>query len=154
MRLSLVVLLASLVPLAGCDGGDSGAKKAPAPDPTVFPERPAEVTVTHVLIGMGTKVKPGRPVRTRDQAKYFAEELLKDLAKGTVTFESLVETWSDDVDPAGKPNSNNGKPGSYTFGRGMMMKSFENASYETPVGKLAPAPVETPYGFHIIRRDG
>jgi parvulin-like peptidyl-prolyl isomerase len=36
------------------------------------------------------------------------------------------------------------------FGRGEMLKSFEDAAYNTPAGEVSPA-VRTEFGFHVIR---
>ena len=41
----------------------------------------------------------------------------------------------------------------YTFPPPGMVSSFEKAGSETPVGKMFPDPVESEYGYHIIRRD-
>jgi foldase protein PrsA len=37
------------------------------------------------------------------------------------------------------------------FGRGKMVKEFENAAFSLEVGKISE-PVKTQYGYHIIKR--
>jgi peptidyl-prolyl cis-trans isomerase C len=36
------------------------------------------------------------------------------------------------------------------FGKGMMVKEFENAAFSLPVGELSK-PIKTQFGFHIIK---
>ena len=37
------------------------------------------------------------------------------------------------------------------FGRGKMVKEFENAAFSLEVGKISE-PIKTQYGYHIIKR--
>ena len=39
------------------------------------------------------------------------------------------------------------------FGRGKMVKEFENAAFSLEVGKISE-PIKTQYGYHIIKRLG
>lgn len=61
-------------------------------------------------------------------------------------FEELAATYSDDASAAG---------GGYlgTFGRGDMIRSFEEAAYSLVPGEVSQ-PVVTPYGVHLIRLEG
>ena len=94
----------------------------------------------------------GKVVRSKAVGKQVAMSLIAEIQAGR-SFEDLVTKFTGDLDKDGKPNTNNGKPGSYTFTPGMMVPAFEQAAKATPVGKLAPEPIETPYGYHILRRD-
>ena len=38
------------------------------------------------------------------------------------------------------------------FGRGMMVKEFEQAAYNLEVGQMTQEPVKTQFGYHIILR--
>jgi peptidyl-prolyl cis-trans isomerase C len=57
-------------------------------------------------------------------------------------------------DPTAKGNEQNpGNKGNLgQFTRAQVMKSFGDAAFAAPVGKVV-GPVETEYGFHIIRVD-
>ncbi len=40
------------------------------------------------------------------------------------------------------------------FGRGMMVKEFEEAAFRLKKGELTQVPVRTEFGYHIIKRAG
>ena len=40
------------------------------------------------------------------------------------------------------------------FGRGMMVKPFEEAAFKLEKGEMTQAPVKTEFGYHIIKRAG
>jgi hypothetical protein len=150
--------LAAALILAAC--GDTPASPTTGGGATSGSPRDAATgqrTVTHILLGYRGAMR-ARPTTTRskEQARAVANSLLQDVTGGR-SFEELVEKFTDDRDPkTGKPNTNNGKPGSYTWPTQdipQMAPTFEKASKELPVGKVTPEPVETPFGYHIIRRD-
>lgn len=153
MRLSLLAAaLGLLAALVACDMGPAAppAKKKPGPTPGA-----PEWTVTHILIAAKESPAPqhaGKVVRSKPIAKQVAESLISQIQAGR-SFDELVPKFTGDLDSAGKPNTNNGKPGSYTFGPGAMVPAFEKAAKELAVGQVTPVPVETDYGYHIIRRD-
>ena len=41
-----------------------------------------------------------------------------------------------------------------SFGRGVMVKKFEEAAFRLKKGELTQEPVKTEYGYHIIKRAG
>lgn len=148
----LAVVLVGLAALSACDAGSSPAttkKAASTPDAT-------EWTVTHILIaanGSPAAQHRGKILRSKAVAKQVAQSLIDELAAGR-SFDELLSKFTNDVDKDGKPNTNNGKPGSYTFGpKDNFVEPFKKAARETPVGKVAPEPVETDFGYHVIRRD-
>ena len=72
-----------------------------------------------------------------------ANELRQQLVEGA-DFASLAQQFSKC--PSGR---NGGDLG--VFGRGMMVKPFEDAAFDTPVGAISDV-VQTQFGFHIIKR--
>jgi peptidyl-prolyl cis-trans isomerase C len=79
-------------------------------------------------------------VKTEKESK----DILAKLKKGA-DFTQLAKDYS--IDPSAKQN--NGDLGS--FGRGQMVKPFENAAFALDVGEYTEEAVETQYGFHIIK---
>ena len=76
-----------------------------------------------------------------DSAK--AHELRQQIVEGA-DFASVAQENSSC--PSGR---NGGDLG--VFGRGQMVKPFEDAAFDTPVGALSDV-VQTQFGFHIIKR--
>lgn len=75
--------------------------------------------------------------------EFEAQDLQKKLAEGK-TFEALAREYSSC--PSGKTGGDLGE-----FGRGMMVKSFEDAAFNLQVGETS-GPVRTQFGFHLIQR--
>ena len=73
-----------------------------------------------------------------------ALKILEELNTGT-KFEDLAKKYS--TCPSGKRGGALGK-----FGRGQMVKPFENAAFELKVGETTKEPVKTQFGYHIIKR--
>jgi parvulin-like peptidyl-prolyl isomerase len=150
--LAALALAAAVLPGCGGSTGGSGTNSTDGGGSASTPDEP-NMTVTHLLVKYRSADYGPDVKRNKAQALELAKSLMGDLDKGR-PFEELVEKFSEDRNrETKKPNTNNGKPGSYTFPKGMMMPAFEKASIDTPVGKFAPEPIETPYGYHIIRRD-
>lgn len=106
-------------------------------------EAPAQVAASHILISYkgGLRAKP-TVTRSKDEAKQEAERIAK-LAK-TGDFAELAKKHSDG--PSGPKGGALGK-----FGRTQMVKPFSDAAFKLKVGEVSE-PVETPFGFHIIKR--
>ena len=83
----------------------------------------------------------------KDKAKAKAEELLKEVQKNPAAFGELAKKHSDDPGSAAK----GGDLG--FFGRGMMVKSFEEATFGLKEGETSGV-VESDFGFHIIKLTG
>ncbi|MFO0933468.1 MAG: peptidylprolyl isomerase [Planctomycetota bacterium] len=153
MRFSLLALAFGLLAsLVACDMGPATSPTKKKPGST--PGEP-EWTVTHILIATSDSPAPqheGKVLRSKPVGKQVAESLIAQIQAGR-SFDELVVKFTGDVDGSGKPNTNNGKPGSYTFGPGKMVPAFEKAAKELAVGQVTPVPVETQFGYHIIRRD-
>jgi hypothetical protein len=152
-RTALALGLAAALVLAACGESPSTPGGSGGTPPAATPSASAPLTVTHFLIAYRDPSYMKDATRTKEQALAVAKSLLQD-AIGGRPFDEIVEKFTDDRDrKTGKPNTNNGKPGSYTFPPPQMMPAFDKAARATPVGKIAPEPVETPYGYHVIRRD-
>ncbi len=77
------------------------------------------------------------------QHEYEAQDLLKKLSEGK-TFQELAKSFSKC--PSGKSGGDLGE-----FGRGQMVKSFEEAAFNLEVDQIS-APVRTQFGYHLIQR--
>lgn len=77
------------------------------------------------------------------RVKRQAEDLLRQVRTGA-DFAKLAAEFSEDPGSAQK----GGDLG--FFGRGTMVKAFEDAAFQTPTGEIAD-PVHTPFGWHLIK---
>lgn len=98
---------------------------------------------SHILIGFG--------VNATDEDKLKAKEKVLEidaqLKASPNRFEELAAKFSQDPGSAAK----GGSLGS--FGRGAMVKPFEDAVFSMDVGDISDV-VESEFGYHIIRLDG
>jgi peptidyl-prolyl cis-trans isomerase C len=97
-----------------------------------------KVHARHVLI----KTEPGDTDEIRQAKKAKAEAILKQIHEGA-DFETLAREQSD------CPSKTRGGDLG-TFGRGEMVKAFEDAVFAQPTNAIGPV-VETPYGYHVIQ---
>ena len=95
---------------------------------------------SHILIAAGTSDKE------KIAAKAKAADVLAQLRKAPKSFETLAIKYSQD--PSGAKGGDLG-----TFGRGAMVKPFEDAVFGMKVGQISDL-VESEFGYHIIRLDG
>lgn len=95
---------------------------------------------SHILIGFGVSATP----EEKQKAKAKAEEILAAIKKDPKSFEELAVKNSQDPGSAVK----GGDLGS--FGRGAMVKAFEDAAFNMKVGEVSGL-VESEFGFHIIK---
>lgn len=99
------------------------------------------VSARHILF-MTQGKSDSEKVEVRRVAKGVLER-----AKSGEDFTELVSEYSED--PGSKENG-----GLYeNFPRGYMVQAFEDASFNMEVGEISGL-VETPYGFHIIKKVG
>lgn len=99
----------------------------------------------HVLVAYrGAKNAPKDVTRTKTEAKARAEKVQRDALAG-VSFDELVTSFSDDRGT----RDQRGSLGKFT--RDKMVKPFSDAAFALRVGEVSD-PVETPFGFHIIKR--
>ena len=108
--------------------------------------RPDSVAAQHVLVAYkGAKGAEKTITRTKAQAKTRAEEVRAKALAGEA-FESLVATYSED---AGS-KSRLGSVGKFTPDK--MSKPFSDAAFALKVNGVSDV-VETPFGFHVIKRN-
>lgn len=104
------------------------------------PDGLAEIEARHIFIAADRKVID-EALDARAKAK--AESILAEL-EGGARFEVLARKWSQD-------ESNRNRGGNLGFfGRGRMVKEFEEAAFGAKVGELV-GPVKTQFGYHIIQ---
>lgn len=98
-----------------------------------------ERRASHILINANKDA----PADARTQAKAKAEELLAQVRKAPGSFAEIAKKESQD--PGSAPSG--GDLG--FFGRGAMVKPFEDAVFSMKKGEISDV-VETDFGFHII----
>lgn len=114
--------------------------------PSAATVEPTSVAAQHVLVAYkGADGAPKGVARSKVDAKKRADEVLAKAKAGT-DFTALVSEYSDD--PAAKERA--GSVGKFT--RDKMVKPFSDAAFALPVGGVSD-PVETKYGFHVIKRN-
>jgi len=119
---------------------------SPAPSPAATAEAPPQwITAQHILVAYkGAKGAPKGVTRSKADAKKRADEVA-DRAKRE-DFSALVKDFSDDPGTSDRLG-NLGK-----FDREKMVKPFSDAAFALKVGEVS-APVESPFGFHVIKRN-
>lgn len=105
---------------------------------TVAEERRA----SHILV----KAPKDAPAAERQKAKAKADALLEQLRKAPATFAEVAKKNSDDTGSAERGGDLD------FFGRGAMVKPFEDAAYAMKAGEISNV-VESDFGHHIIRLD-
>jgi foldase protein PrsA len=103
--------------------------------------RQETVSARHILF-----MTQGKSDSEKAEIKTLAEDVLKR-AKDGEDFTELVNEYSED--PGSKESG-----GLYEdFPRGYMVQAFEDASFSMKIGDISNL-VETPYGYHIIKKEG
>ena len=105
--------------------------------------QPEQRSASHILIAADSTADAA----AREQAKQKTAELYDILQKTPARFAELARTESQDPGSAAQ----DGSLGS--FGRGMMVKPFEDAVFSMKPNEIR-GPVESDFGYHIIRLDG
>lgn len=102
---------------------------------------PDQVHARHILI----EVPAGASAEEKTKAKAKADDLLKQAEKPGADFAKLATQFSQD------PGSRLQGGDLGTFGRGQMIKPFEDAVFSMKPGEIRM--VETRFGFHVIKLD-
>lgn len=82
-----------------------------------------------------------------DASAENAQDLAKTLLEKTKSgedFDALIKEYGQDPGMGANPDG-------YVFGRGEMVKEFEDAAFALSIGEISEI-IETTYGFHIIKR--
>ncbi|MBN2798660.1 MAG: peptidylprolyl isomerase [Deltaproteobacteria bacterium] len=140
----LALLACSQPPAPTPDPEDPPAQVVAEPPPLPAPTEP-RYAATHVLIAYAGAVgaPEGQP-RTPELARALAERIRRE-ALGGRPLEELAREHSD-----GPSAGRGGSLGVYLTGT--MVPEFEAAVASLPVGAVGPV-VQTPFGYHVIRRD-
>ncbi len=101
-------------------------------------KQPEQVRASHILI----KVDPGADESKKKEARKRLEALQKKLKEGE-DFAKLAREFSEG------PSSSRGGDLGY-FGRGQMVKPFEDAAFALKPGEVSGI-VETRFGYHLIK---
>lgn len=104
--------------------------------------QPEERRASHILV----KVDKTAPADIRAKAKAKAEVLLAEVKKNPAAFADIAKKNSDDKGTAERGGDLD------FFGRGAMVKPFEDAAFSMKEGDIAL--VESDFGYHIIRVTG
>ena len=113
---------------------------------TEFQDSASMRSVSHILfMYKGAERAPAEITRTKEEAKAAAEEVIKKLKDGE-DFAKLAEANSD------CPSKSKGGDLDFFPRKGAMVESFSAAAYSLEkVGDYTQSPVETPFGFHVIK---
>ncbi|HUG25856.1 peptidylprolyl isomerase [Piscinibacter sp.] len=101
---------------------------------------PEERRASHILV----QADKSAPAEVREKAKAKAESLLAELKKSPALFAELAKKHSDDPGSAERGGDLD------FFGRGAMVKPFEDAAFALKPGETSDV-VESDFGYHIIR---
>ena len=121
------------------------------------PSEPTHVTVQHILIAFKGSIPEESVTRTQSEAKDLAYDIFYRAKKGE-DFDTLVKEFTDDQYPGIYSMSNfdvtpDGNKGEYS--RSKMVKAFGDVGFALAIDEIGLAeyePVESKYGWHIIKR--
>jgi len=141
-------VVSSAKPVAAAPVASAPAAAAPSAEEAepVVEAEPTSIAAQHVLVAYrGAKGAPRDVKRTKAEARKLAEEILAKARAGT-EFAKLAEQYSDD--PGSKTNLGNlGK-----FTKDKMVPEFAGPAFKLREGEISDV-VETPFGFHVIKRN-
>ena len=104
---------------------------------------PEERRASHILV----KADKDTPKAERDKARAKAEGLLAEVRKNPQSFAEVARKNSDDEGSAAKGGDLD------FFGRGAMVKPFEDAAFGLKPGETSGV-VESDFGYHVIQVTG
>ena len=114
-------------------------------NPELSPPPDARYAASHILIAYVGAASAPTTVRLERQDAYMKADALHQELENGAPFEAYAQNHSND--PSG---SRGGRLGIFSIGT--MVPLFEQAVASVGIGEIAPL-IETPFGFHIVRRD-
>lgn len=136
-------------PAKGTTTGGPAPSAAPSAARSAAPEAPLpvpdQIVCQQVLVAYkGASKAPRGLSRTKDEARARVS-VVAGLAKDSPDdFDDLVKKYSDD--PSAERLGSTG-----LVKRGDLVKPFADAAFSLQIGQVV-GPIETPFGFHVIKR--
>lgn len=107
----------------------------------------ADYAGSHILVAyQGAERANPEVTRTKEEALAKAKDLATQLQENPDQFEEMARQESD-----GPSGPNGGSLGSWQ--KGQMVAEFDTAVEQMEVGDITSEPVETDFGYHVIRRE-
>lgn len=97
-----------------------------------------KIDVSHILISNAE--------RSDEEARALADSVYQQIMDSPDSFDDLVKKYSDD------PSASANQGRFFQVKRGDMVGSFEKVAFDLETGEISE-PVQTGYGYHIIRLD-
>ncbi|MGZ8252387.1 MAG: SurA N-terminal domain-containing protein [Methylophilaceae bacterium] len=138
VKLEFVLMSANSL-IMGMQVSEDDVKKYYAENASKF-QGSEQRRASHILIGFGVNATP----QAKLEAKKKAEEVLAEVKKNPAQFSELAKKYSQDPGSAEK----GGDLG--LFGRGSMVKPFEDAVFSMTPGAVSDL-VESEFGYHVIK---
>ena len=107
-------------------------------------EKMDKISASHILI-MHNESKDSRSELSKTEASELINNIYDELVNEKKSFKDLATKHSD--------CSSSAYGGSLgEFGKGVMVKVFEDKAFNLKVDEISE-PIETEFGFHVIKRD-
>ena len=137
-----------LVLLNGCGSDTSNAQSDAAGNgPVQLFAIDGDYAGSHILIAYSGAMRADSAVsRTKEEALQKAADLIDQLKEDPSKFEELARSESD-----GPTGPEGGDLGAWPKGR--MVAEFDTAIEGLEIGGITAEPVETAFGYHVIRRN-
>lgn len=146
---TLIFALFCVTVVFGCAETDASQAQSEqiSGDGQYFVPNPNTFAGSHILISYaGAQMADSSIVRTKEEAQAKAAELIAELNADPDKFEDLAKEHSDG--PSGPMGGDLGQ-----WEKGRMVPEFDTAIEQLEVGSLAQEPVETMFGYHVMRRN-
>jgi foldase protein PrsA len=103
-----------------------------------------KISASHILI-MHKESKDSRSDLSKEEAQKLIDDLHTKVTKKKAIFKDMASKHSDCS--SSKYGGSLGE-----FGKGVMVKAFEESAFSLKKNEISK-PIETEFGFHIIKRD-